>query len=129
VRAAGYWHLGAWVVGRGDVQSGPVELQVSESVWTASCPEWCRMFWWGCRRVSPSEQSVVWRCAVGCLYSCCLWAGECGVVLQFVEDHVGLLAPSCCAEYVSGAIMSIVGAPIIYMWRASSGVTSICGIP
>jgi hypothetical protein len=62
-RAAGYWRLGAWVVSCGDAQSGPVELQasesvldswlsgdalggpvglqVSESVWAAGCPEMC----------------------------------------------------------------------------------------
>jgi hypothetical protein len=92
VRVAGYWHLGAWVVGHGDVQSGPVDLQASESVlsswlsgdawggpvelqlsefvWAVSCLERCGVFWWGCRRVSPPGQLVVQRWIVGCVYSC-----------------------------------------------------------
>jgi hypothetical protein len=30
-------------------------------------------------------------------------------VLQFVENSIGLLAPSCCAEYVSGAVGQSLG--------------------
>lgn len=37
--AAGYWRLGAWVVGRQDAQIGSVELQASGTSWAAGCPE------------------------------------------------------------------------------------------